>query len=221
MQIEHRKSYGPIRLLDIECDEPYQWEEKRGTYIRVSLPFSIENQKKMSDKGFQFADRTIGVSINLRKTHLDYQSMIRIQPEFIQDNRSEILEIAKESFLTDRRFQLSWEYNNQIAERVLAGWIEELEEYYVCFYKGRIIGFLVLKDLPDNHSFIHLAAVKQKYRLTGAALSLYANAAEECKKQKKFFLDGRISSTNTAVMNLYASLGAVFFDPMDIFLKEV
>ena len=79
----------------------------------------------------------------------------------------------------------------------------------------------MLKDLPDNHSFIHLAAVKQKYRLTGAALSLYANAAEECKKQKKFFLDGRISSTNTAVMNLYASLGAVFFDPMDIFLKEV
>lgn len=221
MQIEHRKNYGPIKLLDIECDEPYQWEETRGSYIRVCLPVSIENQKKMLHKGFRFADRTIGVSINLRRTHLDYQSMIRIQPQIIQDKQAEILQIAKESFLTDRRFQLSWEYNNQIAKRVITGWIEELEEYYVCFYKEQVIGFLALKDLPNGHSFVYLAAVKQEYRLTGAALSLYANAVKDCKEQKKLFLEGRISSANTLIMNLYASLGAVFLNPMDIFLKEV
>ena len=50
-------------------------------------------------------------------------------------------------------------------------------------------------------------------------MSLYARAVEIAKEKGYKKLDGRISSQNTAVMNLYAYLGASFSDPEDIFIK--
>ena len=221
MRIERRNAFKDVRLLNIECDEPYDWDESGVSYIRVCLPVSLENQQAMREKGFVFADRTLGVSINLRRSNLDYKSMIRIKPELICNKKDEILQIAKESFPVDRRFQVALNYNDRIKDSVITGWVEELEEYYACSYKGQIIGFLALKDIGEGKAFVHLAAVMEKYRMTGAALSLYANAADICKSRGYSSLDGRISSFNVSVMNLYAALGAVFQAPMDVFLKEV
>lgn len=221
MILEEKKQYGSVCLLNIECMEPWDWNEGDATHVRVCLPTARENQRIMRERGFEFADRTLGVSINLHRSRLDFKAMVRLKPELVRGKKEEILEIAKTSFPTDRRFQVAPDYDERLSQEVLAGWIEELEESYVCLYKGQVIGFLALKDCADGRSFVHLAAVKEQYRMTGAALSLYANAADMCKMRGQTYLDGRISSTNTAVMNLYARLGAAFLDPMDVFLKEV
>ena len=68
---------------------------------------------------------------------------------------------------------------------------------------------------------MHLAAVLERYRASGAAMSLYAAAARDCRSRGIRFLDGRVSTANPSVINLYAYLGAKFSDPMDVYLKEV
>ena len=68
--------------------------------------------------------------------------------------------------------------------------------------------------------FVHLAAVEEKYRMTGAAMALYANACKIAKERGYKKLEGRVSTQNTAVMNVYAAFGATFSEPQDIFIKE-
>ena len=67
----------------------------------------------------------------------------------------------------------------------------------------------------------HLVAVEEKYRLTGAALGLYAKGIEVARERGYQKLVGRISSQNVAVMNVYAMFGAQFSEPQDVFLKEL
>ena len=68
---------------------------------------------------------------------------------------------------------------------------------------------------------VHLAAVEAKYRVTGAAMGLYAKAIEVVRERGFKTLEGRISSFNTPVMNLYATFGAQFSEPQDVFLKDL
>lgn len=217
---EERKQYGPIRLLNIECEQPYDWEICDATHLRVCLPAGYQNEREMLDQGFFFADRVINASINLMRSNIDYKSMVRIQPQISLDKREEVLTIAQQSFPTDRRFHLSYEPDRSISDLVLTQWVGELSEYYLCEYKGAVIGFLALTG-DEQQRFVHLAAVQERYRTSGAGLSLYAAAAQDCKKMGIRFLNGCISTTNTAVMNLYAHLGASFSNPRDIYLKEV
>ena len=55
----------------------------------------------------------------------------------------------------------------------------------------------------------------------GAGMALYVKACLLAKERGYKKLEGRISSQNTSVMNIYASLGAIFSEPLDIYLKEV
>ena len=57
--------------------------------------------------------------------------------------------------------------------------------------------------------------------MSGAAMALYAKACREAGERGFRRLEGRISSRNTAVMNIYAAFGAVFTEPQDIFLKTM
>ena len=52
-------------------------------------------------------------------------------------------------------------------------------------------------------------------------MGLYARAIQVARERGYRSLEGRISSLNTAVMNVYASFGAVFSDPEDVFLKAL
>ena len=77
-------------------------------------------------------------------------------------------------------------------------------------------GLLVCLAVQHRHRRGH----KGLYRQAGAAMSLYAKAAELAAKRGYKRLCGRISTANTPVANLYAFLGASFEKPCDIFLKE-
>lgn len=220
MNREERRQYGNIRLLDIECEHPYDWDTGDATHVRVSMPPRYENQAEMARWGFFLSDRTLGISLNLARSTMDFAALVRREPEITGEKRAEVLEIARQSFPTDRRFHVAPAPSQEIADKVLAGWVEELSAYYLYEYKDKPIGFLALSGEGDRR-FVHLAAVLERYRASGAALSLYAAAARDCKAQGVRFLEGRISALNTAVMNLYAFLGGKFEAPMDIYLKEV
>ncbi len=189
-------------------------------YEKIIMPVNSNNEIKMQDDGFYFADRTILASINLLHSKLEPEKLIRLNVIQTKDYKNEILEIAKKSFPYDRRFHLEPICNQDVANKELKKWVDEIDNALVCIYKDNPIGFLVLKETSEDTLFVHLAAVDEKYRLTGAAMSLYAYAMKYAKENGYKKLEGRISTQNTAIMNLYAYLGAVFIEPEDIFLKR-
>ena len=219
MNRELRKQYGNITLLDIECSEPYGWNEENASYVRVSVPPTYDHARQMLEQGFFLADRTLDVTINLTRSNIDYRRLVRIAPSITSGRNDEVLAIARQSFPADRRFNLSYKPDPSVAETVITGWVGELDRYYLSEIKGKAIGFLALTGGGETR-FVQLAAVLERYRPSGAGISLYAAAAYDCKEAGVRFLEGRISSANTAVMNLYAYLGASFSNPLDVYLKE-
>lgn len=220
MSKEERGQYGEICLLDIECDAPYDWALENVTHIRVSMPVCYENQKEMARRGFTLADRTLGCSINLAGRTVDFARLVRTEPGITNEKRDKVFSIAMQCFSADRRFHVAPDLNQEIASKILTGWVQNLSSYYLCEHKEQPIGFLALTGEGDRR-FVRLAAVLERCRTSGAAMSLYAAAARDCKACGVRFLEGRISAANTSVMNLYAYLGAKFSNPMDVYLKEV
>lgn len=174
----------------------------------------------LSQNKYIFVDRILDVSMALSKVN-DYEKLIRLPIVKTTEYKKEILQIAQKSFPYDRRFHLQLNYNQQLANVVIADWVDKLDEVYVCLYKDMPIGFLALIQIDNKNSFVHLAAVDEEYRMTGAAMALYAKAIQISKENNYLNLNGRISSKNIAVMNLYANFGAKFSNPIDIYIKEV
>lgn len=213
--------YNDFELCNITGETAEEIPRPNGSsYYRVELPYNPNNYAVMSEKGYLFADRTIGVSISLRKNDIDYSKMIRFDISEASDSRDSILDIALRSFTFDRRFHVKSIPDDAVAAKIIEGWVESLSQPYVCIHKDEVVGFLDLEPFGEKDCFIHLAAVKERYRAAGAAVSLYAYAILKAKEKECDKICGRISSGNIAVMNLYARLGGVFSDPLDVFVRN-
>ena len=122
----------------------------------------------------------------------------------------------------DRRFHLEAEYNDEIAAQVIKGYMEEIPEFYISTNKGVLTGFLGLKESEEEkNAAIYLAAVDERYRISGAALSLYASALFDGAVKGFKNITGYISTANPSVINLYAYFGGVFSNPQDIYIKKI
>ena len=227
--------YGDIFLADEVASTPSDWNFEEATHARIILPSCADTEVEMQRRGFIFADRTLKVSIPLSKVTMDLKRFQRIPIVGTCGYHEDIFRIAHESFTRDRRFHVTPKCNQDVSAVVLRQWVDELGPTLVCLYHETPIGFLNLKfpeveieqqpstSQPPNFPtspFVHLAAVEEKYRVTGAAMGLYAKAIEVAREHGFKTLEGRISSLNTPVMNLYASFGAQFSEPEDVFLRE-
>lgn len=204
-----------------EIQEFFELEAQNRNVIRVISASNAMTEINMQKQGFFFVERTVRATISVAKISADIDRFIRLPIIETTDYKDDILNIAINSFLYDRRFHLLPELNTVVASSVLKKWIDDLDNVLVALYKNKPIGFLALKETDANTLFVHLAAVEEKYRITGAAMALYARACEITKKCGYKKLEGRISTQNTAVANIYANFGAVFSDPQDVFIKEV
>ena len=214
------EEYGPIKLANIAPESPDEIYQENADYMRVEMPANAEVEIAMQDKGFYWVDRTLHACVHLVKIPDNLEKYVRLPIEESCHYKEDILRIAASSFTYDRRFHVSPHCDKRIATMVLHGWIQKLHEVLICKYKDQVIGFLALRETSDDTLFVHLAAVDEKFRLTGAAMALYAKACLLAKERQYKKLEGHISTQNTAVMNIYATLGAVFSHPMDIFLKK-
>ena len=216
------RRYGPVvRLADIEAVEPADWDVTGATHVRVVLAANPATELAMQRRGFILADRTLKTSISLGRCTVDLGRLIRLPVVETAQYKEDILHIACASFTADRRFHITPDCNPEIAAYVLREWVETLDETLVCLFKGRPVGFLALKADEADALFVYLAAVEERYRMTGAAMSLYARACQLARERGYKRLEGRVSSLNTAVMNVYAAFGAMFSEPQDVFLREV
>ena len=104
-------------------------------------------------------------------------------------------------------------------EEIFENYFAEMKNCYVCRVKDDIAGFIQLV-CEDTEATIRLAAVDERYRLSGAALSLYAGAVDLLRQKSFRKLVGRISTKNMPVVNLYATLGASFSKPQDVYIRK-
>lgn len=168
-------------------------------------------------KNFVFIERTVQVTIPL-KNSADFKKFCRLPLE-ISELNERICEIAKKSFSQDVRFFVS--VPPTFDEKILENFLFEMKNCYVCRVKNEIAGFIEIVETEENFSAeIRLAAVDENFRLSGAALSLYAGAANILREKNFRKLIGRISTKNIPVVNLYATLGANFSRPHDIYFRE-
>ncbi|MBO7048743.1 MAG: GNAT family N-acetyltransferase [Spirochaetia bacterium] len=193
----------------------------KGDIVKISLPTSNENEILMFNNGFKLVERTIQTDIHVLKIDLNLDKLIRLNVEETTKYKKEIENIALKSFPYDRRFHLRINFDDEdLFESIMKEWIDDLESVLVAKFKDTVVGFLALKETAEDTLFVHLAAVDEKYRLTGAAMSLYSKAVQIAKDKGYKTLEGRISTRNTAVMNLYSYFDAHFENPIDIYLRE-
>lgn len=186
----------------------------------IVAPTDAANEIRMQRNGFFFADRTVKTTIGLSKIAVDLDRFIRLPIIETTDFKDDVLRIAVASFAYDRRFHVLPDCSTDVSSVVLKKWVEELDTFFVALFKERPVGFLALKETAPDTVFVHLAAVEEKYRMTGAAMALYADACKIAKERGYKKLEGRVSTQNTAVMNVYTAFGATFSEPRDIFIKE-
>ena len=231
------ESYGDIRLLngDFLCIGELdvnnsEWKKAMdgATHIRACLPSTDENRLGMKALGYFLADQTLAASISLEKPVVDFQRFIRPELEIsvANQNREEVRKIAQASFPTDSRFHIvaasssfDSESDRNTASQIISSWVDRLDEWFSCSFRGKTVGFLVTTYPEPGKAFVHLAAVLKEYRLSGAGPALYAKTAMQARQMGMVALDGRISAGNTSVKNLYSKLGASFSNPTDVFLK--
>lgn len=187
----------------------------------VVNPDAREIAKLLRNEGYFMVDRTIKATIPI-KNDRDFSRLCRIPLERIDKLEDRIYEIAKQAFLPDSRFFDRTNTSDDEKRGSICAFVDEMKSVYICRFRGEIAGFLeVLPDVENqNQAFIRLAAVDKKYRVAGVAASLYAGAVEKCREKGIKKIWGRISSRNMSVMNLYASLGAAFSQPLDVYVRR-
>lgn len=207
------ETYGDIVVTNEEANANV-------TVCRIVEAADSANEILRQRNGFFFADRTVKTTIGLSKIAVDLDRFIRLPIIETAEYKDDILRIAVASFAYDRRFHVLPDCSTDVSGVVLKKWVEELDTFFVALFKERPVGFLALKETAPDTVFVHLAAVEEKYRMTGAAMALYADACKIAKERGYKKLEGRVSTQNAAVMNVYAAFGATFSDPQDIFIKE-
>ena len=208
------ETYGNIVVANEETDA-------NATVCRIVESADAANEIVRQRNDFFFADRTVKTTIGLSKIAVDLDRFIRLPIIETTEYKDDILRIAVASFGYDRRFHVLPDCSTDVSGIVLKKWVDELDTVFVALFKEQPVGFLALKETVPDTVFVHLAAVEEKYRMTGAAMALYANACKVAKERGYKKLEGRVSTQNAAVMNVYAAFGATFSDPQDIFIKEV
>ena len=176
--------------------------------------------EELHNKGYVFVDRTIKATIPLKDT-TNFQKLCRLEIEESTSNER-IHEIAEKSFVNDARFFST--FPPKFDEKLFDDYFSEMESCYICRVKNEIAGFMEIVVDSSNKSgegaVVRLAAVDERYRLSGAAVSLYAGAADLWRQKNFRRLEGRVSCRNMPVVNLYASFGATFSCPLDIYIRS-
>lgn len=217
------KKYSQLNFCIAELENSDQLPAFGCECMRVSIPTDYPNKQDLVNKGFVMVDRTIDVKVPIGRSEKNFLRFCRMTVFRTEKYVEEIRKIARASFQEDYRFKISLhEQKNEIYDQLIDSWLEGQKEVFVCLYKEQAIGFADVRCLNEygGMPFIYLAAVDERYRTTGAAISLYASVFEYYKEQKMKFVYGKISSQNIATINLYASFGAQFLRSCDIYIKE-
>lgn len=133
----------------------------------------------------------------------------------------DIFMLASEAFPTDHRFHLGGPEDALVAPLLLRSYIEHhgtRGTILRCHLRGRLAGFVILRQRAEKTWENVLGAVDPKLQSTGVALSMYTVMVELLKERDANDLNGWISTENLQSLNLHLALGARFKDVEDTYV---
>lgn len=207
------------KLIDINYDKKgtLNLPTEQGKLYRIHCPAGMEYSGELAQKGYYLADRMINVSVKLQHRAETFLPKVRYEIRQ-EDNIESLYDMACRNFDVDSRFQVS--KNSEVAHSLITNTLNQADVVYTCLIKQEVAGFLAIRDDKEQKEIeVILACVDEKFRIAGGAVSLYYAVAHKYADLSYRKMSGIISSRNTPVMNLYASMGAVFSQPEDIYLK--
>lgn len=209
-----KEDYNGIRVRYYDHDEAFAADGEADYIIVRTYPEDTARIIQLEDAGFSFHNRTMLCEIQLDRLNPDLVKLVRGDVRKTAALPEEICAVADKAFTMDRRFHLDKGFNQMLAGRILGKYVpEQLESacaVYACYHKNRMIGFTVVKDLGGGKCENVLGAVDPEYQNKGAAFNLYIYMAESLKEDSYKTLCGRISTTNTASINLHIMLGGKY-----------
>lgn len=131
---------------------------------------------------------------------------------------TDLLSICHGAFAHDR-FHRDFNLSGAAADLRYDNWLNQLvlaEQVYGLYWQGRLAGFIAHQE---NSLILH--AVAEMYRGQGLAKFWWSAVCNDLFKVGFAQVSSSISITNTAVLNLYASLGFSFFAPKDVYHRFV
>lgn len=201
-----------IRDVTTECD----------FLLAKTSPDDIERIVGLEQKGFIFHNRTILGEINLSSVSETLIRMIRADVRTDKEFSMNLYELARKAFATDRRFHLTKQFDQNLANKIIEGYIRALSTedvmLFKCFHKEKLTGFTIVKRLDDIACENMLGAVNPLYQSRGVAINLYSYMLKVLRDEGYMKLYGRISTTNVASINLHIALGAKYSLPEDDYI---
>jgi ribosomal protein S18 acetylase RimI-like enzyme len=133
-------------------------------------------------------------------------------------NKEVLLDICSNAF-THGRFHRDFHITKQQADQRYVNWLNELIDNGTVFsllYQGEVAGFIATKN---NQLLLH--AVAKHFRGQGLAKFWWSSVCRALFEQGFENVESSISSSNLAVLNLYASLGFKIQSATDFYHKFV
>ena len=191
-----------------------------GCTIPAKEPYSVWKYH-LGEAGFHVVDFGLQATLNgLQASFLpEARSELRAA---VPDDHNAIETIAAESFRSGR-YHADPLFRRELADKRYGSWVRNalaarnrVDRVYVMGEPGTIQGFYHI-TVEGTVADLRLAAVAPALKGTLLGFDLYASALHLLRGLGVQRIVTNISATNTAVMNVYATLGFSFSEPEMIF----
>lgn len=180
-----------------------------GHYTVKVAPLS--SKKLLHDYGFYYCDTLLEPFCGAERIVSYKHDKITISRKITIDD---IIDISHGAF-SHGRFHRDFNLDRQLADVRYDNWLRELCDAGDCFgflYENKIAGFIGFRG---NKFLLH--ALSAEFRGQGLAKYFWSAACEALFALGYEEITSSISASNVAALNLYASLGFRFRNPVDVY----
>jgi ribosomal protein S18 acetylase RimI-like enzyme len=171
----------------------------------------LASKKMLHDYGFYYSDTLIEPYCTLEKfIPSENQEVLISRSAAVED----LVAISRHAFIYGR-FHRDFNIDEEHADLRYVLWLKDLYnsgDVFGLMYHDELVGFF---GYSINKIVLH--ALSEKYRGRGLAKSLWSAACKELFGLGHREIISSISVSNVAVLNLYASLGFRFRNPLDVY----
>jgi len=198
-------------LKSVFTDVLERIKKMKGHFTVKVDPLSCK--KKLQEAGFYYCDTLIEPYCDSKGFKDFYHESARLSYDI---NIEDLMKISDGAF-SHGRFHRDFNLDKKLADSRYNNWLREfydLKKIIALMYEDDLAGFWCV-----NEGKVPLHALSVKYRGKGLAKYFWSAGCRELFSKGFKEISSSISASNLAVLNLYASLGFKFRNPLDIYHK--
>jgi ribosomal protein S18 acetylase RimI-like enzyme len=175
----------------------------------------LANKKLLHEYGFYYCDTLLMP----HATQERFIELVHPEVEIARDIEVDALVAISHGAFEHDRYHRDFHIDREQADLRYDNWLRQLHasgDAFGLLFQGKLAAFF---GLTGSHIVLH--AVADKFRGRGLAKYLWSRACRELFDSGHKELTSSVSAANTAVINLYISLGFRFRNPVDIYHRVI